>query len=140
MDRLTPERRSWNMSRIRGKNTEPERLVRSILHRAGFRFSLRKKGLPGNPDIVLPWRRSVVFVHGCFWHRHSRCSYAVLPKTRVEFWLKKLSGNRHRDRRNVKALEQLGWQVIVVWECELRNETVLKNRLCNLLISRDIKE
>lgn len=135
VDTLTPDRRSWNMSRIRGKNTEPERRVRSLLHRQGFRFSLRRKDLPGKPDIVLPKFRTVVFVHGCFWHRHTGCSNAVMPKTRSEFWSNKLAGNVQRDRQNMQSLKRLGWKVIVVWECELADEVALQERLYRTLVT-----
>lgn len=129
MDRLTPNRRSWNMSRIRGRDTAPERQVRSLLHRQGFRFTLRRKDLPGKPDIVLPRWRTVVFVHGCFWHRHEACKNAVMPKTRTAFWRQKLQGNVLRDESNAHRLEALGWHVITVWECELSDEDRLRERL-----------
>ncbi len=134
MDRITPERRSWNMSRIQGKDTTPERRVRSLLHRCGFRFSLRRKELPGKPDIVLPRFQTAVFVHGCFWHRHGECRNAVLPKTRSEFWFRKLSGNVERDRHNVRDLKRLGWRVLIVWECELDDELALQKRLSRSLL------
>lgn len=136
-DRLTPERRSWNMSRIRGRDTGPEKRVRSILHGLGFRFTLRRKGLPGKPDIVMPSRSTVIFVHGCFWHRHVGCQNAVLPKTRPEFWVAKLTGNAERDRLNSTALLRLGWRVLVVWECELANEARLGRKLFRELRSAD---
>jgi DNA mismatch endonuclease (patch repair protein) len=129
MDRLTAERRSWNMSRIKGRDTAPEKRVRSLLHRLGFRFSLRRKDLPGRPDIVLPGRNIAVFVHGCFWHRHSGCRNSVLPKTRAEFWLTKLNGNVERDSRNAAALKELGWKVLTIWECEVENEALLSRKL-----------
>ena len=113
-DTLTIIRRSWNMSRIRSKNTKPEILVRSILHRLGFRFSLHGKTLPGRPDIVLPKHKCVVFVHGCFWHRHKNCKDATMPKTRPEWWQAKLEGNAGRDRRNRAAFRRSGWCVITV--------------------------
>ena len=122
-DRLTPEHRSWNMSRIRGKDTLPERQVRSALHRAGYRFRLHRKDLPGRPDIVLPKHRTVVFVHGCFWHRHKGCHFAYTPKSRVAFWNEKFRANVERDRRNVRALRALGWRVITVWECQAESPT-----------------
>lgn len=137
MDKLTPDRRSWNMSRIRGQNTGPERRVRSLLHRCGFRFSLRRKQLPGKPDIVLPRFHTVMFVHGCFWHRHTGCHNAVLPKTRADFWTRKLSGNVERDRQNTDKLERLGWKVLVVWECELDDEPTLRKRLKQSLLSTE---
>ena len=121
------------MSRIRGRDTRPEKLVRSLLHRLGFRFSLKRRDLPGRPDIVLPRHKTVVFVHGCFWHRHAGCRNSVLPKTRPEFWLAKLDGNVARDRRNVAALKRLGWKVLTVWECELADEQKLSRNLLSKL-------
>ncbi len=121
------------MSRIRGRNTGPELRVRSITHRLGFRFSIRRIDLPGKPDIVLPSHRTVIFVHGCFWHRHKGCTNSVVPKTRREFWLNKLDSNVLRDRRNAKALKDLGWRVLVVWECELEDEAKLRRRIMKVL-------
>jgi DNA mismatch endonuclease, patch repair protein len=118
VDRLTPEHRSWNMSRIRGRDTQPERAVRSALHRAGYRFRLHRKDLPGRPDIVLPKHRTVVFVHGCFWHRHPGCRFAYTPKSRADFWAAKFLANVERDQRNRRDLRRLGWRVITVWECQ----------------------
>ena len=133
MDRLNPERRSWNMSRIRGRDTAPERAVRSILHRLGMRFSLRHRELPGKPDIVLPARGAVVFVHGCFWHQHSGCRLAVMPQTRQAFWMEKLERNVARDGKNARALRRLGWRVVTVWECELADVERVARRLRRLL-------
>ena len=116
-DRLSAERRSWNMSRIGNRDTRPELLVRSALHRAGYRFRLQSKKLPGRPDVVLPRYRTVVFVHGCFWHRHRACRYAYTPKSRVEFWNGKFAANVERDRRSARELRALGWHVVTVWEC-----------------------
>lgn len=130
MDRLSPERRSWNMGRIRGRDTAPERRVRSLLHRRGLRFALHRRDLPGRPDIVLPKWHAVIFVHGCFWHCHAACKDAVMPKTRPAFWQEKLQGNVLRDELNAARLRALGWRVLVVWECELRDE----RRLCDRLI------
>jgi len=118
-DRLSRERRSWNMSRIRSKDTKPEILMRSLLHKAGYRFRLHRKDLPGNPDIVLPKYRTVIFVNGCFWHRHNGCPEASVPKTRAAFWEAKFRNTVERDRQNTKKLEALGWRVVTVWECEL---------------------
>jgi len=132
MDRISPEHRSWNMSRIRGRDTEPERVVRSLLHRLGLRFSLRRKGLPGKPDIVLPARSTVVFVHGCFWHQHPACRLAVMPQTRPEFWAAKLGRNVVRDHENERALRRLDWRVVTVWECELENPEKITRRLRRL--------
>lgn len=130
MDCLTPERRSWNMSRIRSAHTNPEVLVRSLLHRMGFRFrhsSGRK--LPGKPDIVLPKHRTAIFVHGCFWHRHPRCRQTTTPKTRIEFWNAKFVANCLRDRKAIRKLRYQGWRVLVIWECEIRNLDRLKLKL-----------
>jgi len=124
--------RSRMMSGIGGKNTKPELLVRKALFAAGFRFRLHRKDLPGRPDIVLPGRRVVVFVHGCFWHAHQGCRYAKSPATRREFWEAKLASNVERDRRATKALLSAGWRVLVVWECATRSSGVLE-KLSELL-------
>ena len=120
-DRISSEHRSWNMSRIRGANTKPEMLLRSLLHRAGFRFRLHDKTLPGKPDIVLPKYSAAIFVHGCFWHRHAKCKKATTPTTRAEFWQAKFKSNVSRDAQNVRSLRTAGWRVFIVWECELEN-------------------
>ena len=133
MDRITKARRSWNMSRIRGRDTAPERAVRSLLHRMGYRFRLHRADLPGKPDIVLPRYRSIVLVHGCFWHRHSGCSLAYTPKTRTDFWRAKFRATELRDCTVEQQLEDRGWRVITVWECELRDPEDLAKRLCTLL-------
>src|SRR5437868_8968504 len=109
-DTISREHRSWNMSRIKNRDTSPERIVRSVLHRMGFRFRLQGRKLPGRPDIVLPRHRIVVLVHGCFWHRHSRCRFTYTPKSNVPFWTRKFEGNVARDRRATKALRALGWR------------------------------
>ena len=132
MDSLSPERRSWNMSQIRGRDTKPEVAVRSVLHRLGIRFRLHSKGLPGKPDIVLPGRKTVVFVHGCFWHRHVGCNQCYFPKSNIEFWQNKFAGNQERDQRNIVKLKEAGWRVVVVWECELSNIAKLRSRLRRL--------
>lgn len=119
-DRISTEHRSWNMSRIRGKNTKPELLLRSLLHRAGFRFRLHVSNLPGKPDIVLPKYRTAIFVHGCFWHRHEGCANATMPKSRVDFWTEKFRRTVERDSEKQVQLERAGWQVLRVWECELK--------------------
>jgi len=135
-DNLTRERRSWNMSRIKGRNTGPEMRLRSLLHRAGFRFRLHAKELPGRPDIILPKYSAVIFVHGCFWHRHAGCRNASMPSTRTEFWQAKFESNIGRDERSRTALQAAGWTVFTVWECELRSDALgLMQRL-----SRDIQE
>lgn len=134
MDTLSPEYRSWNMSRIKGRNTTPELKVRSALHRAGFRFRLHRKDLPGTPDIVLPRFRTVIFVHGCFWHRHEGCRFAYMPKSRQEFWQAKFSKNVERDERKILQLQQAGWNVEIIWECETMDMRTLSRRL-DLIIS-----
>lgn len=121
MDTLTPSERSQRMSLIRSADTKPERLVRQWLHGLGYRFRLHEKRLPGHPDIVFAKRRKVIFVHGCFWHRHNRCALARMPKSGGSFWLEKLEGNRLRDARNRRALTRLGWRSLVIWECELHD-------------------
>lgn len=119
MDVLTANQRRLNMSRIRGKDTKPEMLLRRALHAAGLRYRLHASRLPGKPDIVLPRFRTVVLVHGCFWHGHD-CQLFKMPATRREFWVKKISGNRARDQRSVEALQRAGWRVLTVWECSLK--------------------
>jgi len=128
-DSLSPEHRSWNMSRIRGRDTSPEKRVRSILHRMGLRFSLHRKDLPGKPDIVMPRHATVVFVHGCFWHLHKNCKNARIPQTRRAWWKKKLEGNADRDLRIRAALRKFGWRVLTVSECETEKSKKLMRRL-----------
>ncbi len=128
------EVRSYNMSRIKGKNTKPEMLVRRFLHKNGFRYRLHVKGLPGKPDIVLPKYKTVIFVHGCFWHGHEGCRYYVVPKTRTEWWLNKIQGNITNDSTAERLLIEQGWKIIKIWGCELKtdrfnetlNQTILK--------------
>lgn len=133
MDSISKERRSWNMSRIRSKNTRPELLVRSILHRSGYRFRLHARELPGSPDVVLPKWKTVVFVHGCFWHRHRGCRFAYSPKSQKAFWRKKFRENMKRDARKAEALASLGWTVVTVWECELARPAELLERLQRIM-------
>jgi DNA mismatch endonuclease (patch repair protein) len=121
MDIVDSATRSKMMSGIRGKNTHPELVVRRSLHANGYRFRIHRKDLPGNPDIVMPKLKTCIFVHGCFWHRHVGCRYATTPKTRPEFWAEKFSKNLQRDANSHHALELLGWTVITIWECELKN-------------------
>lgn len=116
----TPEQRSYNMSQIRGKNTKPEELVRKYLFSQGFRYRKNDPRLPGKPDIVLPKYKTVIFVNGCFWHGHDGCRYFIWPKNNAEFWKAKISGNIQRDAQCVRLLKEQGWNVIVVWECELK--------------------
>lgn len=133
-DVISSDARSALMSRIRGKNTKPELAVRSILHKMGFRFRLHDRSLPGCPDIVLRRIRSVIFVHGCFWHRHD-CGKAYVPKTRRAFWAKKFSGNVARDRINLSKLKAAGWKTLIVWECEISSGQLPK-RLIRFLKAR----
>lgn len=128
-DVFPPEKRSAVMARIKGRDTGPERVVRSLLHRAGYRFRVQRRDLPGRPDIVLPGRRAVVLVHGCFWHGHPGCRFAVRPKTRTEFWGRKIDATRERDARVELELGERGWRVMTVWECELRDTGALLARL-----------
>jgi DNA mismatch endonuclease (patch repair protein) len=118
------EVRSYNMSRIRSKNTKPEMLVRKFLHKKGFRYRLHVKDMPGKPDIVLPKYKTVIFIHGCFWHGHEGCKYYVVPKTRTEWWLNKITGNINNDTKAEKNLRSDGWNIIKLWECELKKITV----------------
>ena len=128
-DVLTKKQRSFNMSRIRGKDTKPEMIVRSMVHRMGFRFRLHGKGLPGKPDLVLPRHEKIIFIHGCYWHMH-RCRFGrVVPKTNTEFWQTKRQGNVDRDRRNRRSLRRAGWQVLVIWECWTRDEQKTREKL-----------
>jgi DNA mismatch endonuclease (patch repair protein) len=123
VDTMTPLQRSQNMARIRGKDTLPELLVRRLIHRMGFRFRLHRRDLPGRPDIVFPGRCKVIFIHGCFWHHHQSpdCRNAVMPKTRTDWWAAKFTANAARDMRNETKLAEAGWDVLVLWECELSN-------------------
>jgi DNA mismatch endonuclease (patch repair protein) len=145
MDKISREHRSWNMSRIKGKDTKPELIVRSLLHKMGFRFRLNGKVsrkyhpkgiLPGKPDIVLAKYKTVIFVHGCFWHRHKGCKRSNIPKTNTEYWMKKISDNEQRDEINSALLKKAGWQVIIIWECEINSKNfqdLLASKLNNTL-------
>jgi DNA mismatch endonuclease (patch repair protein) len=139
VDRISQKHRSWNMSRIRGRDTAPELRVRSLLHRLGFRFRLHPQTLPGKPDIVLAKHRTIVLVHGCFWHRHAGCRYAYRPKSNVVFWNRKFSQNQARDEQLVKELRSLGWRTIVVWECQTHRPAALKDRLRRLLMRHSVR-
>jgi len=132
-DVFTPEKRSEVMSRIRGRDTKPELLVRSLIHRMGYRFRLHVKTLPGRPDIVLPRHRKIVLVHGCFWHGHPGCKRARRPQTNREFWRNKIKANIERDGKVLRQLRDLGWDVLVVWECETRDEEELELKLRTFL-------
>jgi len=126
--------RSYNMSRIKGKDTKPEMIVRRFLHANGFRYRLHVKGLPGKPDIVLPKYRTVIFVHGCFWHGHEGCKYFKIPGTRTEWWREKIERNKDNDKKAIKALRNSGWTVISIWECRLK--PAILNRTLISLISK----
>ncbi len=120
-----PHIRSYNMSQIKSKNSKPELLVRRFLHRAGFRYRLHEKSLPGKPDVVLRKYNTVIFIHGCFWHGHPGCKYFVVPKTKTDWWLNKINTNRKNDEIAARKLKDLGWEVIEIWECELKKEKAL---------------
>lgn len=137
MDQISPEHRSWNMSRIKSKNTKPELLVRSWLHRHGFRFRLHVKDLPGTPDIVLPRYRTVIEVRGCYWHRHPGCRFAYTPKSNLDFWDRKFVENVNRDTKNDNELRKMGWQVIVIWECEVK-PLLFSESLLLLLLQKEL--
>lgn len=129
---VEPER-SALMARIKPKDTKPEKVVRRILHAMGYRFRLHSKDLPGRPDIVFKSRKKVVFVHGCFWHRHPDCPRTTTPKTRMEFWMSKFIANQKRDRRAQDELKKLGWRYLIVWECEVKDHTAFGDRLKGFL-------
>ena len=126
------EQRSRNMSAIKSKNTKPEIKVRKILHSMGYRFRLHSKDLPGSPDIVLPKYKTVIFVHGCFWHRHENCKYASTPKTRKEFWNKKFTENKKRDSEIQEKIKILDWRSVVIWECETKNIENLREKIIDV--------
>ncbi len=132
-DIFDPEKRSQIMSRIRGRDTRPEMIVRRIAHGLGFRFRLHRKDLPGRPDIVFPRHQAVIVVHGCFWHRHPGCKRASSPKTRVRYWQNKFEDNVVRDKRNETALRDLGWKVMVIWECETKDHEAVAARIESFL-------
>ena len=127
------EQRSRNMSAIKSKNTKPEIAVRKLLHSMGFRFRLHRKDLPGSPDIVLPKYKTVIFVHGCFWHRHENCKYASIPKTRKEFWENKFRANVKRDLEIQEKIKNIGWKSVVIWECETKKVDNLREKLIDFV-------
>jgi DNA mismatch endonuclease (patch repair protein) len=133
LDNLTPERRSANVSKIRAKNTSPEMAVRRLVHGMGFRYRLHVAALPGKPDLVFPRLRKIIQVHGCFWHRHRGCIDSHIPKTRVEYWKPKLARNQKRDRANEKALRRQGWEVLIIWQCEVNAAALLSERMAEFL-------
>lgn len=133
MDTISPAARSLLMARIKSKNTKPEMLVRKLVFSMGFRYRLHGRKLPGTPDLVFAGRKKVIFVHGCFWHRHAGCKLASVPKSREEFWLPKFAKTVARDQRFMQALEALGWGVLVIWECELKDMSAVRKRLLAFL-------
>jgi DNA mismatch endonuclease (patch repair protein) len=135
MDTLSKSERSERMRRIRGRDTKPEMIVRRLIHGMGYRYRLHQGGLPGKPDLVFPGRKKAIFVHGCFWHRHPdpNCRLARMPKTQLDFWGPKLATNRERDERNISRFEGLGWRVLQVWECQIKNREELAARIVEFL-------
>ena len=130
-DTLSQTERSERMSRIRGKNSVAEMRLRRLIHGMGFRYRLHVKTLPGTPDLVFPSRKAVIFMHGCFWHRHQDCRLARMPKSRVAFWREKLEANKQRDEENVRRLNEMGWRVLVVWECQMKEKDL--NEVSNVV-------
>jgi len=133
MDTLTPSERSRRMARVKSKGTRPEMVVRRLLFSLGYRYRLHDRSLPGSPDIVFKRKKKAIFVHGCFWHRHDGCALARLPKSRLDFWIPKLEGNRERDARKLLQLKSLGWDAFVIWECELKDLNLLEKMLNGFL-------
>jgi DNA mismatch endonuclease (patch repair protein) len=133
MDTLTPAQRSERMSLVRSRNTKPEMVIRRLVHKMGFRYRLHARHLPGNPDLVFPSRGKIIFVHGCFWHRHGTCKFTRWPKSRLDFWKPKLEQNRQRDKLIRRRLSKQGWQVLVVWECQLNKPGALAARIRTFL-------
>lgn len=133
VDTLTMAERSRVMGRVRSKDTKPEMIVRRLTHGMGYRYRLHDKKLPGCPDLVFRRRRKVIFVHGCFWHRHRNCALARLPKSRRDFWTPKLNANRKRDERNLRELAKAGWPALVIWECEIGDSDALARRIRDFL-------
>ncbi|RJP34203.1 MAG: DNA mismatch endonuclease Vsr [Candidatus Omnitrophota bacterium] len=136
-DNLSFEQRKYCMSQIREKDTKPEIIIRKIVHALGYRFRLHRRDLPGCPDLVFPSRRKIIFVHGCFWHRHSGCSKSTTPTTRNDYWIKKFKGNVKRDRTNIKSLRNQGWDVLVIWECETKETEKLYENIKYFLEKKD---
>lgn len=133
MDNISPERRSSNMGRIRSKDTRPEIALRRLIHGLGYRFRLHRRDLPGRPDVVFPLHRKIIFLHGCFWHQHPGCREGRVPGSRRDYWVAKLEGNQVRDEANRALLEQQGWEILVVWECELKNAAAVTRTVSKFL-------
>lgn len=132
MDTLSPEERSLQMARVRSKDTQPELLVRRLVHQQGYRYRLHKPDLPGKPDLAFVSRKKVIFVNGCFWHGH-KCSLGRIPKTHVDFWVNKIEKNRERDAKNIEKLRETGWDSLVLWECQLKDKEALKKLIVEFL-------
>lgn len=139
-DSLTPEQRSLQMSRVRSKDTKPEMLVRKLVFAMGYRYRLHDRRLPGKPDLVFPGLKRIILVNGCFFHRHEECRLARIPKSKREFWVPKLEGNKLRDRKILASLQREGWSVLVIWECELKSESALRDRLSSFLRGKNQHE
>jgi len=133
MDKVSPEKRSWTMAKVKSQDTGPEKTVRSMLYSVGYRFRLQRDDLPGKPDIVLSKNKTAVFVHGCFWHRHPGCKRATTPASNTDYWDSKFARTVIRDAKNQGLLEARGWRVLVIWECELKNLAALQTRVRNFL-------
>ena len=136
MDSLTSTQRSERMSRVRARDTKPEWIVRKMVHAMGFRYRLHVAGLPGTPDIVFRGKHKIIFVHGCFWHRHGKCKNTRWPKSRLEFWKPKLEANKARDAANNRALRRLGWEVLIIWECQLKKPAKIAERIARFMTSQ----
>ena len=136
MDVFTKEKRSRIMSKVKGKDTKPELFVRSLLYKMGYRFRLHRRDLPGNPDIVLPRHKKVIFIHGCFWHGHKACPRAKRPSSNKMFWEEKLNKNIQRDKRNISGLKEMGWDPLIIWTCEIKDHANLRIKLLNFLENR----
>jgi DNA mismatch endonuclease, patch repair protein len=136
VDIFNKAKRSWIMSHVKSKDTKPEILIRSIVHRLGFRFRKYQSDLPGKPDIVLAKHRKVIFIHGCFWHGHKKCSRSSRPQSNKSFWIEKLDKNIERDKKNKRDLESQNWKVLIIWTCETKNILKLQNKIVNFLVGR----
>jgi len=137
MDKVSPEKRSWTMAKVKSRDTRPEKIMRSLLHSMGYRFRLHRMDLPGKPDIVLPKYKAVVFVHGCFWHRHQGCKRATTPASNSDYWNPKFARTITRDAKNQSLLKASGWRVLVIWECELKKPAALRLQMSNFLSNRN---
>lgn len=133
MDIWSKEKRSKVMARIKSKHTNPELIIRSLVHRLGYRYRLHWKNLPGKPDLVFAKRRKVIFINGCFWHRHKNCKFAQIPKSNIEYWKIKFEQNQKRDARNQEKLKKLGWSILVLWECQIKNIEALRGKIKRFL-------